>query len=232
MDELGQVPERRGDETLSPLLRKIIYLTEFRKMPFGGRKILDAVRLYDDGTHGDAAAGDGIYTGQYEGTAVPGMYAFDFNASGRTAAGFPFERNQRLERQLAVKADTLNADIIRLPAEDKQFDLFDITLRPADAYGNLLGPGRQHLILWEATAGEFAQPAIDHLDGTYSRQLRLPSGSKTSSVELTLLIGDSPFRINLGKALKPRHGVPLAGLVVLLFFLALTLQCMLKTKNR
>lgn len=230
--ELDQVPERRGDETLSPLMRKIIYLTEFRKQPFGRRTVVDTVRLYDDGTHGDAAAGDGVYTGRYDGATVAGTYGVEFNATGRTAGGLPFERNQRLERHVTVRADRIDADVTRLPAEEKGFDVFEIALRPADIYGNLLGPGRQHLILWEATAGEFPQPATDRLDGTYSRRLRLPSGTQTASVDLTFLVGDAPFRLNLGKALQPDREASPGGVIVLLFLLAVILQRMLKNKNR
>jgi hypothetical protein len=95
-----------------------------------------------------------------------------------------------------------------------------------------LGPGRPHLILWEATAGEFGQPAIDHLDGTYSRQLKLPSATEVDSVNLTFLIGDSPFRFNLGNALRSHAAVPVGWLIVWLVLLAVILQWMLKTRNR
>jgi hypothetical protein len=232
MEELGQVPETRDGEALSPLLRKILYLTEFRKQPFAGGTVLDTVRLYDDGTHGDSAAGDGTYTGRYEGATVAGTYAFEFNASGRTARGLPFNRNQRFERHIPMKADAVHAEVIRLPGGKKGFDTFEIALRPADDYGNLLGPGRQHLILWEATAGEFPQPAVDHLDGTYSRQLKLPSTIEAGAVDMTFLVGDSPFRLNLAKALRPHAAVPVGWLIVWLVLLALILYRMLAAKNR
>jgi hypothetical protein len=193
---------------------------------------VDIVRLYDDGTHGDEAAGDGIYTAEYEGTTVAGTYAFEFNASGRTPSGIPFERNQRLEKHIAARIGIAGADVIRLPAAEKEFDLFEITLRPADDYGNLLGPGRQDLLLWESTAGEFLEPAVDHLDGTYSRRLRLPAGTSAASVDLTVIVGDSPFRVNLGQALSPGHGAPLGVLIGCLVLLAVLFMRMLKNKNR
>jgi hypothetical protein len=231
-EELGRVPETRGGEALSPLMRKIIYLTEFKKQPFAGHTVIDAVRLYDDGTHGDAAAGDGIYTGRFEGTTVAGTYAFDVQASGRTASGIPFERNVRIEKHIAVKADRISAEVLRLPADAKDFDVFDITLRPADVYGNLLGPGRQHMILWEATAGEFSAPAVDHLDGTYSRRLKLAAGLQPDSVDLNFVIGDSSFRINLGKELPSRSAVPVGWLILLLFILLVILVRLVKNNGR
>jgi hypothetical protein len=232
MDELARIPERRGEETLSPLMRKVSYLSEFRKQPFQGRTAIETVGLYDDGTHGDALAGDGVYTGQYAGTTVAGTYAFEFNASGRSAAGIPFERNQRMERNLAVKTDAINAAVIRLPAAQKQFDIFEITLRPADVYGNLLGPGRQHLILWEATQGEFTEAAVDHLDGTYSRKLKVASGTKASAVDLTFLIGDAPFRLNLGKAMHVYSPTPVASLILLLCVVVVILLRLVTRRGR
>jgi hypothetical protein len=231
-EELGRVPETRGGETLSPLLRKIVFLKEFRKKPFAGQVAIDAVRLYDDGTHGDAAAGDGVYTGRFEGTTVAGTYIFDVQASGRTPGGTPFERSVHIERQIAVKADRISAAVDRLPAESRDFDVFEITLRPADVYGNLLGPDRQHLILWEATAGEFPAPAVDHLNGTYSRRLKLEAGLQPGSVDLAFVIGDSSFRLNLGKALQPRSPVPAGWLVLLLFILLAILLRLLKGSGR
>ncbi len=228
-EELGRVPEKRGEESLSPLLRKIIYLTEVRKQPFAGRTAVDSVRLYDDGTHGDAAAGDGTYTGRFEATTVAGTYVFDFNASGRTAAGFPFDRSRQIETHIGVKADLIGAEVIRLPAEATPLDLFEITLRPADVFGNLLGPGRPQMILWEATAGEFPGPVVDHLDGTYSRRLALPAGSQPDSVDLNFIVGDAPFRLNLGKALQAERPAAAGWLILLLLVLVFFLVRMLKT---
>src|SRR5690606_19826793 len=51
----------------------------------------EALVLYDDGTHGDTAAGDGIYTTLYSDTQEPGDYTFEAQASG-TVSGFPFMR--------------------------------------------------------------------------------------------------------------------------------------------
>jgi hypothetical protein len=200
-EELGRIPETRGGETLSPLMRKIIFLTEERRQFYPGRITSDLVRLYDDGTHGDATPGDGTYTGIYTGAGFAGTYAFEFNASGRTAAGIPFERNQRLEKVFGVNTQRIDAEALRPAPDPGRPDRYEIALKPADRLGNLLGPGHPHQILWEASAGRFAGPTVDLLDGRYSRTLELPPGADPGAVGLTLVVGNSQFRVNLQEAL-------------------------------
>jgi hypothetical protein len=87
------------------------------------------------------------------------------------------------------------------------------------------------MILWEATAGEFPEPVVDHLDGTYSRPLKLQAGSSPAEINLNLVVGDAPFRLNLGKALQPAHPVPVGWAVLLLFTLVGILIWMLKNQR-
>jgi hypothetical protein len=44
-------------------------------------------RLYDDATHGDTNAGDGVYSGQYNSTALEGNYRFFFDGVGVNERG-------------------------------------------------------------------------------------------------------------------------------------------------
>jgi hypothetical protein len=215
-EELGRVPAARGDETLSALMRKIIYLAEVRGRSYPGRISADRVRLYDDGTHGDPAAGDGVYTGVYAGANLPGTYAFEFNASGRTAEGFAFERNRRVEKHVAVKAERVAAQALRLPVEGGKPQLYEISVRPADGFGNLLGPGQGHKILWEAGQGRLLDPVTDHLDGRYSRPLELAPGTDPAAVGLTFVVGDSQFRLGLADALGSEAGTPIGWLLLLI----------------
>lgn len=50
------------------------------------------ISLYDDGTHGDGAANDGIYANYYTNTSIDGSYTFTINASGTAPIGGQFNR--------------------------------------------------------------------------------------------------------------------------------------------
>ncbi|HET9316159.1 MAG TPA: choice-of-anchor X domain-containing protein, partial [Vicinamibacteria bacterium] len=53
----------------------------------------DPVELFDDGLHGDGAAGDGAYAARVDGAAsMPGFWSVRFDASGQDARGASFER--------------------------------------------------------------------------------------------------------------------------------------------
>jgi hypothetical protein len=49
---------------------------------------------------------------------------------------------------------------------------------------------------------------------------------------MTFLVGDSPFRLNLAKALRPHTAVPAGWLIVWLVLLAVVLYRMLAAKSR
>jgi len=48
--------------------------------------------LYDDGSHGDGRAKDGVYANLYTDTFNSGSYIFNFDVSGKTSTGHPFSR--------------------------------------------------------------------------------------------------------------------------------------------
>jgi len=48
--------------------------------------------LFDDGTHGDGRANDGVYGNAYVETSISGSYIFNFDVSGEIRTGYPFTR--------------------------------------------------------------------------------------------------------------------------------------------
>jgi hypothetical protein len=67
--------------------------------PGGG---VDSLLMHDDGSHGDAAAGDGVYTNEYT-IPQPGTYQVKARAEGTAHDGEPFLRTRLLHFRVARK---------------------------------------------------------------------------------------------------------------------------------
>jgi hypothetical protein len=118
-----------------------------------------ALRLYDDGRHGDGAAGDGAYAATVAGPAAAGFWNVRFEASGQDARGQDFGRTggsgfvsePGRARLQAVRAQVLNegegngggrrlrVDAEALVAQAGRYRLDVIVAGPADAKGRRAG---------------------------------------------------------------------------------------------
>lgn len=65
----------------------------------------DVLSLFDDGNHGDGAAGDGFYGALYRDTHDPGSHVVTVSAEGTSASAGAFTRRQRLSFDMAEGAD-------------------------------------------------------------------------------------------------------------------------------
>ena len=182
--ELRRVPVRVGAETLQPFQRKAIYLQEIRKVKPPSPKFDGSIKLYDDGTHGDAKAGDGIYSAEVA-TTQPGVYSFRFHATGQSGKGYGFDRDRVLQKYIAVEAlpEWAKVDVLRLDARRVQ-----ISVKPQDAQGNLLGPGHRARLQVTSDVGKPAGTLVDALDGTYRQAVTLPEGPPIRALRLRLSI--------------------------------------------
>jgi hypothetical protein len=70
-----------------------------------GQPVALTLPLYDDGRHGDGAAGDGVYATTFIGPFTPGTATFSVIASGRSSAGEPFTRQGELSTYVATNPD-------------------------------------------------------------------------------------------------------------------------------
>jgi Mg-chelatase subunit ChlD len=70
-----------------------------------GQPVALTLPLYDDGRHGDGAAGDGVYATTFIGPFTPGTATFRVVASGRSSAGEPFTRQGELSTYVATNPD-------------------------------------------------------------------------------------------------------------------------------
>lgn len=128
------------------------------------------LRLYDDATHGDLVADDGIFTLKYTDTEYEGTYTFNFDASGTTSSGSRFSRIKALSKHKSTKVASGNTDssyVDRGFVESlKHIEIYTI---PRDHNNEYLGPG--HKVKFKTSDGKLRGKIKDHLNGIYSQSL-------------------------------------------------------------
>ena len=204
IEELKQIPEKRGDENLSPLLRKAMFLTDIRKVKFPPRTGPAKITLYDDGSHGDTHKNDGVYTNQFTGTVKEGTYSFYFHATGPTRGGNTFDRDGSIQKYITVRVvpEYILVEVDRLPWGEDNIRRFGIAITPGDPLGNYLGPSYSKAIRLIASQGRLVKDLQDNLDGTYSQILQLPAGVNVRDVDITVNVRDATLSFNLAEKVK------------------------------
>ena len=152
---------------------------------------LASIPMFDDGSkvHGDATAGDGIYSALYINTRLPGQYVFEMTVAGSTPILGNFSRTEKSSVMVNVlKPDRKQSEITVDPTTVA--GEFDLTIAPADRFGNFLGPGfsKQIELTVSAGGGSIAAPVTDPLEnGTYVTKLvSVPGGANPT---LTVRVG-------------------------------------------
>jgi hypothetical protein len=142
----------------------------------------DTIRLYDDGRpeHGDAKAGDGVYSGLYERTKRPGFYDFELSLRGLDPMLGTIARSEMKTVSVGLKRFDLERSRIEVteipPIDGKAAYHVDIML--IDGFGNYLGPGHDTGVR-VAPPGKKWGPMgrrvelNDNLDGSYSGRVEL-----------------------------------------------------------
>ena len=169
-DKTREMYPRRFDAMLAALLAdpKIAELIK--------AKSTAQIRLYDDGIkeHGDLKAGDGVYSNILTTTQIPGNYALEFNVMASSICG----KVVRAETtSTLVSVNTFIADHSQIGAVQIDKDLYAVRVRPADKYGNLLGPGSERFVKVFAPNGKLEGPVVDQYDGSYIQRIRIRRGA-------------------------------------------------------
>jgi len=141
--------------------------------------------MFDDGTHGDVTANDGIYTLRIQDaqTQFEGSYSFRFRASGKSPSGSDFARVKTLGEYVRVNVDPSSTPIgFRVLQQTGTIITREYHITPRDRFGGYLGPGHSDQITFTTTAGTFVTPVIDYNNGIYSRVLRFDSATENPVV--------------------------------------------------
>ncbi len=210
--QLKQIPAQKGAEALAPVVRKGLYLTDIAKVPFPSQKGPRTLRLFDDGSHGDATGADGIYTNRFSDTRKEGTYSFYFQAKGPTHNGNNFRREHQIQAYLSVQPtpETIEINVVRLASDDDK--RFDVRVTPKDPHGNFLGPGYSGLITVAVTGGRDSGPLRDNLDGSYTQTVIVPLSTDEQDVQVTVTVGEASTDFGLDEKLDGKLSKPLKSL--------------------
>jgi hypothetical protein len=164
------------------------------------------VELWDDGAHGDGLADDGDFANSYLDTDVEGTYTFRFYVQGRLPDGSSFTRVRTISRWVGVAIDTASTKLSQsqVASPVQGMAATQITVKPQDALGNLLGPFRTKEFKITVAGGKLATPLEDLLDGRYNQVIVYKRGTKP---KVTVTIGGQRFKpIVIGQREKRRPG--------------------------
>ena len=134
--------------------------------------------LYDDGTHGDMHPGNAYWSARLPGVGlVDGTYKFrfilDFTVAGCTTRR---ELLQSVYVDVDVKPETSGVRVVDTVFRPDGTVMTTVRVTPADAFGNLAGPGRADAIQC-ATPKECSidpKEVVYHGDGSYSIAIVTP----------------------------------------------------------
>ncbi|MCH8060931.1 MAG: VWA domain-containing protein [Chloroflexi bacterium] len=186
--ELERIPKKVEEETLPDLVRKFRFLRESRSVALPGRTAPRTLKLYDDGTHGDAVANDGVYTAQFE-VMKEGTYSFHFQSVGADGGKASFQREAKFDKYVPVKVapDGIDLDVKSVSPVERGPGRLEVLITPRDQLGNYLGPRYAGAIKVEPSWGRLVGNPRDNLDGTYTQIVEVPTGLKdTVSISVSV----------------------------------------------
>ncbi len=199
-DNLASIPDKIGDENISRLHRKAIFLTEKRKITLPIRTGPKTFCLHDDGCIGDKKKGDGIYTFRYNDTIKEGTYSFYVQATSNKKSANPFDREEMIQKYITVNAVSgysgVNVTLKDTSIGDNNILRYhyDVTFTPRDRFGNYMRPGYRAYVTVVYNEGS-NDPILlkDNLDGTYSNQITLLQTDIDKGAKLAIAFDGKPI---------------------------------------
>ena len=137
---------------------------------FGLSASNDVVNMVD-------ANNTGVYVATTGNTSVPDTYKFLITAVGTLPDGTLFQRERKLDIQVAVQPDpkftVFRIDYSVITQGDQKLTQAVLVVTPLDSFSNafFIDPRVDPSIVFTTTAGTFSGPIADNHDGSYSRTL-------------------------------------------------------------
>jgi hypothetical protein len=198
----ARIPSTLMDEPATVGQRKAWALTNLAHTPFEDKRDQGELKLYDDGTHGDRVAHDGVFSADAPELRFEGVYRYagDVAIPSNGVAGCINRSLQYAEHvalgvspELIAKAVVWKAyeptllfdraaaaEIAGAPASGHVRTAAIVT--PQDRFGNLLGPGHASDVAFRVEKGKPVGPVIDNWDGSYVQVVEHARDTKPSVV--------------------------------------------------
>ena len=194
------------------------------------RNNLPGMQMYDDGTHGDPIAGDGVYSLSYL-LDEEGSYNIRYFALGQTTDGVKFSRTRRISQYAGIRPDeeATQTETQNLGISDGLIN-YAVYFLPKDSLGNYMGPGFKTKFKLTTSSGVLASDIVDLNNGYYGQLIRYAQGSPEPTVTITTT--DGSFEKVVGEDAKPPIDklVWILLLIILLLFV-LWIVCLLRKKS-
>lgn len=147
------------------------------------------LRLFDDGAHGDGAAGNGDYSNVFTDTLKEGTYTFRFRITGQLPDGSRFSRLFVRSTWAGVRPDIQASVVIwQIGSIVGGLQQATLTITPKSASGEFLGPFRDHAIGFTVWNASLTGPLVGNLDGSYVQTIEYQPGA--TPVVVPVIYGD------------------------------------------
>lgn len=179
-DQLDKPIDLAGDQFLNLAGKKGFILFQDAALRESMAPIGETVELFDDGMpeHGDAKAGDGVYSALYTKTERPGFYHVDLSFGVPQPDGSVAVRTESRTLSIAIERFDLSKSTIdiRQASGTEGVLVYESKVLLIDKYGNYLGPGypvTATVTLPDDKWGGRKVYLEDNLDGSYSGRVEL-----------------------------------------------------------
>ncbi|UCD94127.1 MAG: outer membrane beta-barrel protein, partial [Candidatus Zixiibacteriota bacterium] len=166
-----------------------------------GREILPrgdtTLVLYDDGTHDDGAAGDGLYANSFADTETQGFYTFQFIASNIPVGGgltSTREWTKSFYNEVNIDPDysVVDAKPLVATADGRRYH---VRVVPKDRFGNYLGPGHNVAVVVVHPDSRREVKLTDGINGVYTKDVFLTQDEVAAKAELEVIIDGKSFAL-------------------------------------
>jgi hypothetical protein len=152
------------------------------------RDTLAGEPMFDDGTHGDEQANDGVYSLSYTDTNLEGSYNFRITARGTATDGVSYSRTRRFSQFVQVKPAPENtAHTVQMAGTSGDLQNAVYWFLPRDRYENYLGPGfAGSMQVSTLGGGSLAGPLQDVGNGWYGQGVQFPRGAPVPPIRVAM----------------------------------------------